>query len=137
MTHRERADKIKEQWRPHHAGGCRVLSAAIRGEECTCVLCLADDLAHDAERLEKCMRQAGLAAFIKDGTPEEVAKHLSTVARSHLDHEKTLEDSLQLLSEALRVFLSEETDKPYMERAMKSAGVDWEQTLRVINRRGE
>lgn len=42
-----------------------------------------DELRADVERLRECMRMAGLAAFMRDGEPGDVAEHLRSVIASH------------------------------------------------------
>ena len=35
------ADRLREQWRPFHSGGCKIISM---GDKCECHLCLIDRL---------------------------------------------------------------------------------------------
>jgi len=44
--------------------------------------------AQEIGRLKALLKQAGMKCFIRNGTPEEVAAHMETVAASHLRHEQ-------------------------------------------------
>jgi hypothetical protein len=50
-----------------------------------------DEALAEVERLRECMRRAGLAAFLRDRSPEDVAEHLHQVMQSYTEHIDDLE----------------------------------------------
>ena len=50
MLIKEIADLLREEWRAHHKGGCRILSL---GDGCKCHLCLIDKLAAKCNEKEE------------------------------------------------------------------------------------
>ncbi len=57
--------------------------------------------AQEIERLKDCMKRAGLEAFMRNGTPVEVAAHLRSVAIANLEADKRQQAKLRAV-EALR-----------------------------------
>jgi hypothetical protein len=43
-------DQEQLLYRQRHPGGCKILSATMRGEECSCFLCCIDDMAKQVEQ---------------------------------------------------------------------------------------
>lgn len=52
------------------------------------------DLIAENERLRECMKQAGLECFMSEGTPEQISEHMQSIARSHIEYQKQLEEEL-------------------------------------------
>jgi len=57
--------------------------------------------AQEIGRLKALLKQAGMKCFIRNGTPEEVAAHMETVAASHLRHEQRQAQRIAELEAAL------------------------------------
>lgn len=58
-------------------------------------------LEDEVARLRECLRVAGLQAFMRDKSPEEIAEHLRMVAESYMGTEKEIKDLRKRLRWAL------------------------------------
>ena len=95
-------------WRADHDGETYALCELVNqvrpahgGTACPSHNVDVAKLRAEVERLRGCMKRAGLFAFMRAGTPGEIADHLSAVAKLHVQYEQWLKNAVVQLRDSL------------------------------------
>ena len=87
----------KSHWTPEaiaKAKATRERNKKLRKEAAAKAKAELEQLRAEVERLEECMKQAGLLAFMKGKSPEHVARHLRSVTQSYVS---SIEEQRQVI----------------------------------------